>query len=129
MTELKKSEVIESKKGEHYRFVSLENTEPEAKLLCEQLVKKGFQPATFQRNDNKFFEVFVKFSKAEELIYLLERKHCDACPPGKKAECDIKTCKVKSSIEDVNWKERLGFYSLISHDLKKLREAEVKTNE
>jgi hypothetical protein len=122
MTDLKREEVISNKKGEHYRFVSLENSEEEAKNLCEQLVEKGFQPATFQRENNRLFEIFVKFSKAEEIIYLLERKNCDSCPPEKKVECDIKTCKVKNSIEDTLWKERLGFHSLLSHDLKKLRE-------
>jgi multimeric flavodoxin WrbA len=121
MTDLIKNEVITNKKGDHYRFVSVENTEEEAQHLCKELVKAGFQAATFQRNDNHLFEVFSKFTKAEEINFILERKHCDKCTRDKKTECHVKSCVVKEDIEDTLWKERLNFYSLLDFKLKKLR--------
>lgn len=120
MTDLAQNEVITNKKGDHYRFISLENSEAEAEKVCNQLLDSGFQAATFQREDNKLWEVFQKFSPAEECMFLLKEK-CDGCKAKDTEDCHAKSCKNKFQMEDILWKESRGFHTLVQHDLKKLR--------
>ncbi len=122
MSDLKQGEVTENKKREHYRFISVEDSEKEAEKICEKLAEAGFQGATFQRKDNAKWEVFQKFSKTEECLWLLERSACDKCKPEFKLErCNTKECPTKAEIEDVLWKESLNFNHLIDYKLRKLR--------
>jgi hypothetical protein len=122
VTDLKDKEVIVDKKGRHFHFVGLEETELEAMKLVEEVQDAGFIAAIFQREDNKFFEVFSKFTDAEECIYFWDRHYCDVCPPETKSKCSAKTCKIQMKKEDILWKEERGFVTLIRHELKKLHE-------
>lgn len=122
MTDLVKEEVVKDKKGNHLRFFSIEDTQAEADAICEKLLEAGYAPATFERTDNHKVEVFTKFTKAEECIYLLEEQFCKKCPPEvKAAKCTKEDCETKNDIDDILWKEQLNFYSLLDYKLKKLR--------
>jgi hypothetical protein len=121
MTDLEKFEIVENSKGDHYKFVELKETEKEAQGLCEELSQNGFQPASFQRDDNKLYEVFVRFTLAEEIFWCYQHSHCNKCPPELKEDCHPKNCKIKAKLDDVLWKERLHFHALLEHDLKVLR--------
>lgn len=129
MTDLKKNEIIKDKKGNHYRFFSLENTQADANAVCQQLSDNGFQAASFERDDNHLIEVFTKFTKAEEIIFLLKERNCGSLCKKDKTFCNEKECKIQADIEDTLWKEKLGWYSLIDAKLRKLRqiESEVKS--
>ena len=127
MTDLEKFEIVENGKGEHFKFVKLEHTEAEADKLCKELFDNGFNPAKIQREDNKLWEIFIKFTTADEIIFLYEQNNCLACPAEKKEDCHPKSCKIRGEIEDIRWKDKLGFEDLLEHDLKLLKAKQPKT--
>ena len=122
MTDLVENEVVVDSKGNHHRFISVENSEAEANVVCEKLSDLGFQAGTVQRTDNKLWEVFQQFSKSEECMYILEQA-CASCTKKSTDFCNNKECKTKSEIEDIIWKDSMGFHRLVSYKLKKLRAA------
>lgn len=121
MTDLEQNEIVESH-GEHYRFISLEETEDEADKVVELILDSGHKASKLLK-DNKKWEVFQKFSPAEECMWILEQK-CKVCSNKETDKCNSDECKVKADIEDVIWKDQRNFYTLIQYKLKKLQAAQ-----
>jgi hypothetical protein len=127
MTDLEKAEIVAGAHGGYYRFTELRHTADEATELCKELVKKGFEPAYFQRKDNGYWEVFVRLNEAEEVCYLLERKYCSVCNAEKKLKsCNPKGCDVKLRMEDAIWMLSAGFKGGLHRKLEAVRK-EVST--
>ena len=125
MTDLTEQEIVVDRKGNHHRFISVENSEAEANVVCEKLSDMGYSAGTSQRADNGLWEVFQQFSPAEECLYILE-KPCTDCKKKSTDECNTRECTTKSEIEDVIWKDSIGFHRLVRYKLKKLRAANAK---
>jgi len=120
MTDMAVNEIIVSPKGDHFRFISVEETEAEANEVCERLLNLGYQSATFQNETSKKWEAYQKFLPVEECLFIFESA-CAACASKATPNCVSSKCNTKGEIDDITWKAQLGFHRLIAYKLKKLR--------